>query len=62
MIAVVDTTPRRNAPAYGSESREGYDELAGWLIGICLAQIDAEAAGDFSGYDFFLEWYKGISE
>lgn len=62
MIAVVDTTPRRNAPAYGPESREGYDELAGWLIGICFAQVGAEEVGDFQGYDFFLEWYKAVSE
>lgn len=62
MIAVVDTTPRRNAPEYGKDTREGHDDLAGWLMSLCLAQIHADDDGDVDAYDFFLEWYKAVSE
>lgn len=62
MIAVVDTTPRRNAPEFGHGTKEGYDEMHDWLIGICSAQIQADHDGDLDGYDFFLSWYKAISE
>jgi len=62
MIAVIDTTPRRNAPEYGKDTREGHDELAGWLLNLCWAQIEAEGRGDVQAYDFFFEWYKAVSE